>query len=846
MRKKAKILCLLAILACSAAFVGCKDDNKKKDPAPNSEQIVVSGEGGAQADKYEIQGAQDIHIAKTVTELSSYTEKVQAVGGATVAAVVVDDSAVQYGVKGEYTLTYSYGEESKAVKVFIYDTPTISVQADARTQYAYAEYYAGVTHGISAVDCFGGALDIRLFDHKNAENADGSLNAGTYTMTFAAVDKAGQIVYVDKAVTIAAGTLSAIESAYTYDVATDSLVITLAEGDYDGYIALSLGGEVLPAAAVTKGEGGLVISGDYLYSACPVNVPVSLRLLTSKGFADSQFTLTDNGIVAYDDSAILDFVLSAYECGVATEIPQITLTNERQSVVPVYTVKKGNEVVASSRTVNFTTDGTHTLEITLRDGQVLTYDMQAFYNLGYISGKAYLDSVGMDSQINTEKYTLTGYTVYDYLGVEQLSYSVAEDTDGSQWTAFNTAFKGLSKKQAYTMKASGTLKGTDTVVSQTVDFTLMGSGTTDILTDSKDGAEQNMYAKDGSTTELKYVSTPVGGRVGAYKWIASKAGNNTATMLGFNEKFSSQMKKDSYLSFDIYAEKPISLTWAGKTTHYLYNSVSGFTNAKLYDAGGNVISSGSFWGGSFKEQWVTVEIQLDEDFIFSSSWRGLTITSSGLYGNNVYLANVKISSQSFLQSSSTSEPDEPIDPTQTSYVILADEGDAGNMYANNSELTSLTYSLTGIGGRGGVFKWSTTSETAISSTDAMLRFANTSNTSAWLTTGKYLSFDFYAAAPVTPAWFGSNTTTYLYSSVSGLENVTFYNEQGTEIESGSIWNGDFNGQWITIEIYLDVLDDYLFTSPYRGLGIWAGGFTKANPIYIDDVTVSTTSIADNE
>ncbi len=875
MKKTKKLLLTFTALACGGLLFGCgilgggttssgsssqggessvqeeSSSSFQGTITPNdSGKIEVVDSANAQAKKYVIEGAQDIHIAQSVKEISSYTAKVQAVCEGKGEPVIVDDSAVKYGVQGEYDLVYSYQDLSEKVKVIVYGAPTITLAANARTEYAYSEYYEGVTDGLTAKDCFGGELDVRLHDDKGAANADGSLNAGTYEMTFAAVDTAGQIVYVDKSVTIQAPTISAIEESYGYDVADENLVIQLNEGDVDGFLALSLDGTVLPASAVIKETDKLIIDGDYLYSTRKKDESVPLRLLTVNGYADSSFTLTDKGIVAYDDVEMQTYVQSAYECLVAQELPAIALTNQKQTVAPVYTLKKGEQVVSTGRAVTFEEDGTYTLEVTLREGQVLTYSITTFFNLGFISGTAYSDSEGMNGSVS-EGYTLKGYTVYNHKGESVLTYSV-----GGDFATFNGAFKALSKKQAYTMKIDALIAATGREVSQKVDFSVIGANTTALLTDSLDGGEKNISPVKSDVTELKYVATSLGGRVGAYKWTANKEGATTSTMLTFNSKFSSVLKEGAYLSFDIYAEKEISLTWFGKTQHYLYNDVSGLTSAKFYNEDGVQFSGGSLWGGSFKGQWVTVEIVLDEDFNFESIWRGLSITSKGLYGNNVYLANVKVSTES-IYSENTQVPDTPDTPdvpdtpdtpdvpdtpvTGTEATILADESDLtkGNVYANKPDVVSLTYVETEVGGKTGVFKWSTTSTTGSNSNTAMLRFKDTF--SEPLKKGSYVSFDIYTDTSISLSWFGKETQ-YIYNmhSESNAAVVRVFDADGQLITNKKIWGSTaLLNQWITFEICLD--EDYNFASEYRGLSMWSSGFTNTANVYLDNIKVSASA-----
>ncbi len=359
-----------------------------------------------------------------------------------------------------------------------------------------------------------------------------------------------------------------------------------------------------------------------------------------------------------------------------------------------------------------------------------------------------------------------------------------------------------------------------------------------ILADEADLTAGNMYVYNEEKAALDYDADGIGGRSGVFKWSTSEtsalSGTDSTLRITSTPELAATMKKDRYVSLDFYTDTVLSVYWKS-SSYLLYNSPNtSYPKVRVFDAEGFEITSGTIWSGALLNQWITFEVQLDTDFAFNGIALGMW--SSGFTSSaNVYIDNVKVSSTAMT--------------SPTSATILADEDDltAGNMYANNTSVTTLAYDSTGIGGRSGVFKWSTDSETAVNQTNAMLRFKKTNAAQNLLVTGNYLSFDFYATAPVTLSWGNetSSTMLYLYNSVATTTDVKFYDADGELLTSGSIWNGNFNGQWITIEIYLSGtrIDEYLFTSAYRGIGVYGNGFTNANPLYIDNVKVSTTSMS---
>ncbi len=611
--------------------------------------VTAGGKKDDDADKkIVIQGAADLHISATKTDLSDYSGSVVATDGENTYSITVDDSAVKYGVQGKYELTYKYGELTEKVSVTVYGVPTISITTEYKTTYKYSEFYLGIADGITAKDCFGNDLAVCIYDSANAENTDGSLNVGSYEMTFVAVDNAGQAVYQKKSVTITAEPEKqpVLNNEYSYDVEKDDFVLEISQNDYDYYVALALNGAVIPADYAIKDDGKIVVDGDYLNSILVVDKTVSFKLLTAYGYAASKFTLTDKGIVAYDSTDLDKYFKKSFECLTDYEVPEVQLTNLRQNVKPQYKLYNNNAYVGQFNGImNLDADGSYILEVELREGQSLKYEFSAFYNLGFSGGKAYTQKDGLTDSVN-EKYNFVSYAVRQVNGDTLFT---CDNLD--KFEEFNGKLKALDVKGKYLLDVIVTPNGSNKQVKQTVDFTVINDKTTVLLSEKEQLDNMCVYTNQPEYTTLEYVYGNIGGRNGAIKWETNKEGNYSQTLIRFSDVYKSAMVKDSYITFDLYAEEKVSIrSWSAPDLLF-YNEINGYDKQEIrfYDANGEIITSNdSIWGGKFKSQWITIEYLLPVDWNFDSAYFGITIASSGLYGNNVYLSNIKVSTESYM------------------------------------------------------------------------------------------------------------------------------------------------------------------------------------------------------
>ena len=590
-----------------------------------------------------IYNAQDLHITVEDDNVRYYANKVYAETTMTTLSVEYDDSKVNYGVVGKYDLTYSCRSTTKTIKVCIYDTPSIKIES-SKTTFSHNEYLSNILDGVTAKDSLGNSLYVQVFDSNGAENADGSINEGTFVIKYSAVDRAGQIVYATRTITIKGSENVALNASYAYDVANDDFILTLEEKDYETFVLASIDEKIIPKNYFTKTNGKIIIDGEYIMTLLRPGKTGVMRVITAYGQASASFSVTDVGTVAYNDEELEAFVENIYQTKKDIILPEIEFTNFQQTVNPVYQIYRKGSLVSEGRIVNFPEDGLFDLKVTLREGQVLAYTLKAYDRLDFESGRIYSDADGLVATIPAG-YSVVSYQVNNYAGVTELTYRARTDS----FSEFNSAFKQLNKKLTYEIVVTVKHEEIGTFT-QKFNFSLRGSSTTVIATEKSHIDSGNLYPYHSEKANLEYVNEEIGGRHGAIKWTSIGKYYYIDTLLKFSSSFESQLKKGNYLSFDIYTSTNMTPCWFGKTTLYFYMDVSTF-NASLINfyTNGERLATGSIWYGSLVRKWVTVEICLDEDYLFSSEYRGLTLLTDTFENNSVYLSNIKISTSSIYQ-----------------------------------------------------------------------------------------------------------------------------------------------------------------------------------------------------
>ena len=394
-------------------------------------------------------------------------------------------------------------------RVFVYGDISFTDSTPSVTL-AYSDAYELMSTGFVAKDSFGNDLEIQLLSANGLLNKDGTLNIGTYSAQFIVVDNAGQSKKLTRSITVTAESAPTVSSAIVYDVADESLIIPLQNANITG---ISVDDKLATLQFVTITSDSLILDGAWVYSLCSINESVQIRLISATGWAQSTLTVKDEKAVQYDDSAILAFADKYYACDSEVEIPEITLTNRRQQVTPLYRFVKGGNSDAVDGVFSFDKSGIYKLQIDLR-GDILEYDIETYFDLGLKDGMVFNLEQGFNLEYNGG-YQVVGYALTDK--TEQTVY--AEYRAGSEtftMTAFKDAFTRLNVSQKYRLIATA-LKGNSTI-SQTVDCYIVKKAGQSVLSEMADGDNGNMYAWNSSKTALTYIYKEVSGRRGVFQW----------------------------------------------------------------------------------------------------------------------------------------------------------------------------------------------------------------------------------------------------------------------------------------------------------------------------------------
>lgn len=196
------------------------------------------------------------------------------------------------------------------------------------------------------------------------------------------------------------------------------------------------------------------------------------------------------------------------------------------------------------------------------------------------------------------------------------------------------------------------------------------AGSTAILATLEDYENNNVIAYNDA--KLTY-QPEAAGREGVFQWSTDTAVFNNKTTLGINGAKVGTLAAGTYISFDIWFDKPITIS---ASTHYMGRDTrfdGSLTHAgelddttghykgrySLFDANGNLLTgAGAIKTGDYTGQWITIEFYLYKDLLVSQ-WCGLMVYTAyspdeqataghdgSLCGANVYIDNIVYYSQS--------------------------------------------------------------------------------------------------------------------------------------------------------------------------------------------------------
>lgn len=297
-------------------------------------------------EEYTVMGAKDWNI-KASESTFDYSEGVVAIlADGTEKAVKVDDSDVEYGKAGSYSIIYYYGKNSsdgveKTVK--IYDFPTFNIGETHKVTYQDARVTGALT-GVTAKDSFDEPLTVTVVDDGGMSEL---LQYKTYTVEYSATDLVGNVAELTCAVTIGDEGRPDVEDVeHTLTGTTDASDCTF---------PVTLNGGAFVALEVFDGENWTELSEkDYkydenvtLYGSWLVrqllDEAVKMKLVTSTG--EREFTLTLEE--AIDFKVITEgYDNWTFRMGEEMVLPVPEVESYRE-MIPSYTVWKGEESIAA-------------------------------------------------------------------------------------------------------------------------------------------------------------------------------------------------------------------------------------------------------------------------------------------------------------------------------------------------------------------------------------------------------------------------------------------------------------------------------------------------------------------
>ncbi len=668
MKFKKTVICLssLFFIACGMAFAGC---NVQETPAKTPENVygdgvTVGGESaGNEKQFFTIENAEDIHVAKG-GDIADYVSKVVAVCGNDVEQVSVDDSKVDLTKSGKYPIVYSYKDVIKSVYVCVYEQPTIADEKAGQTVSArYSTAYNDVFDGIVASVVMGTEtvkLDVKL-ETLDFVRADGSINMSNLsrTLTFLAESPTGEIVKLTRNVTIENDMVAPdILGAYTYDVFDDCLVFENVDEDTMlNFLTVSVDEKPL-TDILSVDEDSVTVDGQGLYDLFGLCEDKTLRFVTSNGYAEATLDIVDEKPVALNVDEVKNFISTGKVNGQNYELPFATLANPRQSGKIDFRLLKGGEVITNKvEAVTLDGIGTYTLEYTTR-GTVVSFNFLCFNDLGLQGNVMFTLDKKFDYTL-TEGYELLKYTVREDAGI--VAYYDVDSAQYNDLDAFYNVVAGLNKSKVYKLEVYARY-GAE-LFSQTIDFTVGGEGIVDTI--SGENSLELGKVTTHNILSLDYRATNLGGRSGAFKWyFNSEKTAQTESIIRYSNEIAESMTTGKYVTFDVYCNVELNLSWYDNTkvTSFYTKGYRGDYSPEIaYYVDGvryTGLDSMNQIPGGYIGKWVTVELKLTQDFAgergstgFNNTWNGLFVI--GNYNNlrdyDNYIANMKISTYSFMQ-----------------------------------------------------------------------------------------------------------------------------------------------------------------------------------------------------
>ncbi|MBQ3220381.1 MAG: hypothetical protein IJB34_00290 [Clostridia bacterium] len=251
----------------------------------------------------EIDGVKNIECSYTLVEYdllsgvtSSNGEEVELSG------------EVQFGIPGEYFISYTCGDTTVNATVRIYGEPEVKSATDITT--TYENVLSGdVENGIAVTDTFGGELNVEFIGF--AEEIDYPKYGSSYTAKYQATDKVGHTKEFTRKITV-----------QTSNIAFDDATVDVADDSY----AFALNGVAFTGLYDKDGNAYASVyeSDGKLYNLNAVGAILgegnhTLTIVGVKGYDDICLTVTDSQPFAYsfdyadEDTGIENYIWAAGE-----------------------------------------------------------------------------------------------------------------------------------------------------------------------------------------------------------------------------------------------------------------------------------------------------------------------------------------------------------------------------------------------------------------------------------------------------------------------------------------------------------------------------------------------------
>lgn len=302
------------------------------------------------------------------------------------------------------------------------------------------------------------------------------------------------------------------------------------------------------------------------------------------------------------------------------------------------------------------------------------------------------------------------------------------------------------------------------------------------------------------------------------KWYAN-TNSSQGNAFTFTEDVLAECTQGRYIYVKVLFTKQCTFYISSKESCYVYNNSYSYKQVdsttgehylgeglfELYDANGISCGEKTLWGSdNLLNQWLTIELKFSDSSWVNpiADWRFFSWINANVCTEEspAYIAGAEITLEPKDFSTAHIKTDGVTDIAKYAYTYNQDHMTFSEI--KSSDIKEVSDKLA----KSKVYAWAPAE--GLENFDAG-KGGITFGISRFMKKDMYLYFDFFVTENCTLTMYSGSEngkdTHYMYNSTSSTTDGVewqFYDQEGNALSSGSIWNGNFKWQWITVEFKL--------------------------------------------